>query len=124
MTLEEKAEQYAQNLEKDLMKEYEEHPEYGQTPYLATIPTPHAKQAYIAGAKENGIVWHNLVENPKDLPKGKCTAIDFDGNKSIPVLNQDGEKVYFHKKDKRFKTFTGACYAYVAAWCKVPQFKG
>ena len=36
---------------KELMKEYEEHPEYGQTSYLVTIPTPHAKQAYLAGTE-------------------------------------------------------------------------
>lgn len=26
-------------------------------------------KAYIAGAKENGTVWHNLKTNPEDLPK-------------------------------------------------------
>lgn len=27
------------------------------------------QQAYIAGAKENGIVWHDLRKDPNDLPK-------------------------------------------------------
>ena len=45
------AKEYAQNLEKELMKEYEEHPEYGQCPALATIPTPHAEKAYQVAAE-------------------------------------------------------------------------
>ena len=27
------------------------------------------RRAYIAGAKENSVIWHNLKTNPKDLPK-------------------------------------------------------
>ena len=64
---EEMAEEYAQNLEKELMKEYEEYPEYGQTPYLATIPTPHAKQAFLAGLKAGRPQWHKVADG--DLPK-------------------------------------------------------
>lgn len=26
-------------------------------------------KAYIAGAKENGVIWHDLSKNPDDLPK-------------------------------------------------------
>jgi hypothetical protein len=65
---EEMAEEYAQNLEKELMKEYEEHSEYGQTPYLATIPTPHVKQAFLAGLKADRPRWHDLRKTPNDLP--------------------------------------------------------
>ena len=31
--------------------------------------TEHYIQGYIAGAKENGVVWHDLRKNPDDLPK-------------------------------------------------------
>lgn len=75
MTDEEMAEQYAQNLEKELMKEYEEHSEYGQTPYLATIPTPHAKQAFLAGLKAGRPQWHDLKKDPNDLPKSPKLSV-------------------------------------------------
>jgi hypothetical protein len=75
MTDEEMADKYAQNLEKELMKEYEEHSEYGQTPYLATIPTPHVKQAFLAGLKAGRPQWHKVADG--DLPKAyqKCYFI-------------------------------------------------
>ena len=76
-----------------------------------------------AAATENAIQWHNIMENPKDLPKEKCTATDFDGNKVIPVLNQCGDKVFCHKEDKSFRTNIGAC-TYMTAWCEIPQFEG
>ena len=109
MTLEEKAEEYAQNLEKELMKEYEEHSEYGQTSYLATIPTPHAKQAYLAGAKENEIVWHDLRKDPNDLPKEDCEVI-------IKCLGEEEDTwKFFSAEGFPIKTI---------AWCEKPQFKG
>ena len=117
MTLEEKAEKYAQNLEKELMKEYEEHSEYGQTPYLATIPTPHAKQAYIAGAKENGIVWHNLRKDPNDLPeKTELVLIKLVG---CFVLGwTDG--IDFYNDCDNYKIIPKEL---LIAWCEIPQFK-
>ena len=49
--LEKRAEEYANKIEKELLKDYESR-EYGTTPYLATIPTPYNKQAFIDGYKE------------------------------------------------------------------------
>ena len=63
MTLEEKAKDYANKwlwLVKDLEIEHKTDlkPEYIRI-----------KEAYIDGAKENGVIIHNLKENPDDLPK-------------------------------------------------------
>ena len=83
------------------------------------------QNAYIAGATENGIQWHDLRENPNDLPK------EFDINKGRwelekritkhIVQNQDGERVcclngtwYYEDGDEA---------KYVIAWCEIPLFK-
>ena len=52
MNLEEKAKQYAQ-----------------ETGY--PIDREDIEETYIAGAKENGIHWHDLRKDPNDLPKGE-----------------------------------------------------
>ena len=112
---EEMAEQYAQNLEKELMKEYEEHLEYGQTPYLATIPTPHAKQAFLAGLKAGRPQWHDLRKDKNDLPKDKH-------NVWCKCLDECGEGWY----DKDTNTWTLIYKGYhvhcIEAWCEIPTF--
>lgn len=55
MTLEEKAEEYAINM-------------WGNDEAFIDERN-NCKQDYITGAKENGVVIHNLKENPDDLPK-------------------------------------------------------
>jgi len=43
--------------------------------------------AYLAGAKENGVVWHDLRKDPNDLPKEEkqyvVKAKDFDGDITV-----------------------------------------
>ena len=82
---EELAEQYAQNLEKELMKEYEEHLEYGQTPYLATIPTPHAKQAFLAGLE----VRNNQLTKAKYLLKYVLNSFVGDLPKNLGYFDEE-----------------------------------
>lgn len=110
MTIEEKWEQYSQEMHLKRL--------FGHKP----VVMQELQKAYLAGEKESGIVWHDLRKDPTDLPKGRCTVTDFDGNKVIPVLNQHGERVFFHKKDKRFKTNIGAC-TYMTAWAEIPKFE-
>ena len=66
------------------------------------------RQAYIDGATENGIQWHDLRKNPKDLPKGYRV-----------VLNQVGAPTNYDPK-RGFLGFGGIG---IIAWCEIPLFK-
>ena len=66
------------------------------------------EQAYIAGAKENGVVWHDLRKNPDDLPKDIREVLDQNG---VHVRNELGLVghivILFHHVDVR--RGTGHC---------------
>ena len=69
--LKKRAEEYAKKIEKELLEDYEPI-EYGTTPYLATIPTPHNKQAFIDGYHEcqKEHEWHYVKDGlPKESKK-------------------------------------------------------
>ena len=107
MTLEEKAEEYAEN-KKGLYYFAQTDTYYDDKEKLT--------QAYLAGAKENGVVWHDLRKDPNDLPK-------------------DNHKVYLYAKDKEYYIgflengawkYEGGFYAsgnFVIAWTYIPEFK-
>lgn len=124
---EEMAEQYAQNLEKELMKEYEEHSEYGQTAYLATIPTLHAKQAFLAGLKAGRLQWHDLRKDKNDLPKEDCEVFAYYEKGSLcgkaklqkykkGVLWVDRGEISLWVDDLGYQIRN------VIAWCEIPTF--
>ena len=76
------------------------------------------RDGYIAGAIENGILWHDLRKDPNDLPaKGEY------------VLNQDGCMVKYCNQDNLEWMFCAAPndelyqIAEVLRWCEIPQFK-
>ena len=79
--LKKRAEGYAKKIEKELLEDYETK-EDGTTPYFATIPTPHNRQAFIDGYHEcqKEHEWHyvkdELPELYKDVlvvfPRGDC----------------------------------------------------
>ena len=71
--------------------------------------------AYIAGATENGIQWHDSQELP---PKDKGVP-----STSVYVLNQDGEKCFYSYKFKQWKHESGSPNIWVIHWCEIPQFK-
>ena len=79
---------------------------YNDTDYKAS------KDGYIAGATENGVVWHDLRKNPNDLPKK---------NKSYWVyIDCQGNKIY------RSIVWQGCWLGWNCvprAWCEEPQFK-
>lgn len=66
------------------------------------------EEAYIAGARENGVEWHDLRKDPTDLPKGHRV-----------VLNQVGAQTNYDPK-RGFLGFEGVG---VIAWCEIPLFK-
>lgn len=94
MTLEQKAEEYAINM-------------WGNDEAFIDERN-NCKQDYIAGAKENGVIWHNLRKDPNDLPKGHRV-----------VLNQVGMATNYDPK-RGFLGFEGAG---IIAWCEIPLFK-
>lgn len=75
------------------------------------------EQAYIAGATENGIQWHDLRKNPNDLPKE---------DKKYFVYTNLGN-YYFTRFRKTYwigvTTNEFVSNNAVIAWCEIPQFK-
>lgn len=63
------------------------------------------------------VTWHNLKENPKDLPKEEDIKwVYIDQNKSY--LN-----AYYNLKDKRWHSGDNTQrFSYVTAWCDLPYF--
>ena len=68
--------------------------------------------AYIAGATENGIVWHDLRKDPKDLP-----------NDDRDVINERGMIVWCKEGIWYEGDVVMKIRAYPIAWCEIPQFK-
>ena len=74
-----------------------------------------AERAYIAGAIENSIQWHDLRKDPNDLPKKEgCYLVKVDDCK-----NDIYETDNFYLDDYCFVLYG----KYVIAWCEIPQFK-
>lgn len=76
------------------------------------------RDGYIAGAEENGVVWHDLRKNPEDLPdKGRVAF-------SHVVMTNEGFREYCN-------TFTGEWFVAGTfelvdkprAWCEIPRFE-
>lgn len=100
MSIEERAEQYAkkQNLE-------------NVNP--SGIVRFKIAEAYIAGTKENSIVWHKVADG--DLP-----------NDTRSVLNEYGTPVYYVTScQKWYESFTPLTeMKNVIAWCEIPRYEG
>ena len=69
------------------------------------------EKAYIAGAKENGIQWHDLRKNPNDLPEDTYDVLDQAGYK---VHYNFFQNVWVNEKDK--------IDTQVIAWCEIPKY--
>ncbi len=78
-------------------------------------------QLYLAGAEENGIVWHDLRKDPNDLPKDNgMVLVRFEK----PIMKFS----YFCHPEKKFSVWNKeyGCNVQVhnvIAWCEIPQFK-
>lgn len=71
------------------------------------------RDGYIDSAKENGIQWHDLREDPNDVPQD-C----------YDVLDEAGYKVFYHHKEGVWKNASGSKIVEVIAWCEIPKFEG
>ena len=103
MTIEQKAEEYKESKRHKCFREDVGTIQIDYEKYLDNL-----KQAYIAGATENGIQWHNLRKDPNDVPKGHRV-----------VLNQVGMATTYDP-NRGFLGFEGCG---ITAWCEIPQFK-
>lgn len=94
-------------------QEYEENAEcievddYGRKVYGCL----EIEQAWLAGFEAGKPKWHDLREDPTDLPKEKCDVLNENGN----TLHYDSG--YFYK-DYIFCTKE-----YPIAWCEMPKYE-
>ena len=87
----------------------------------------YCEMAYIAGATENGIQWHDLRKDPNDLPP----KLDKYSNCSDCLYVQYGGKygntdfAYYNFIENKWQRYENAENAKdkVIAWCEIPQFK-
>lgn len=70
------------------------------------------KRYYLAGAKENGIFYHDLRKNPNDLPED-----------TYDVLDQAGYKVHYNFFQNVWVNEKDEIDNHVIAWCEVPKFE-
>ena len=111
MTLEEKAEKYARKTKKVDWEGFD-------------VDKEARKEGYIAGATENGIIWHDLRKNPDDLPDSNRTVFAVarvGGNRQYPYLAQywKGSKVewccWMNNMQRELVE--------PDAWCEIPEFE-
>jgi len=75
--------------------------------------------AYIAGATENGVQWHDLRKDPNDLPEYETEV--------IAITESDGSlyrSFEYYEVESSEDNFDGwsTCQK-IIAWCEIPQFK-
>lgn len=85
------------------------------------------KNAYIAGAKENGVIWHDLRKDTNDLPKS--SSLFYDVSERVIGVQEIASKQFISFEcrydfiEKKWRTLQDPYYADVIAWCEIPQFK-
>ena len=109
-----KAEEYKRNHWSDNVTEMNNQRTFEQVKGIPHFYGNAIKQAYIAGATENGIHWHDLRKDPNDLPKFRH---------DILVTCE-----YRSKLKKERETFEwdydSDMPLHAIAWCEKPQFEG
>lgn len=90
-----------------------------ETDYIANFVLREVEGAFLAGIGKGRPQWHDLREDPNDLPKIEI------GTSSITVLNEDGNKVYYDYDIKYWRYDDEELHitASPIAWCEVPQFE-
>ena len=71
------------------------------------------EKLYIQGAKEHSVVWHDLRENPSDMPTGK---------KRVLVSTKYMTHIVYYKIN-HFEDEDGDNIGEVIAWCEIPEFE-
>ena len=113
MTLEERFEQWKSEQYKD--QSTEEKFEFVE--HLHYFPK-HFKKTYLAGATENGIVWHDLRKDTEDYPKeNKLYLVSIKDN-GLAIAYFNG----LHWQTKYNMGDFGHLVEEVIAWCEIPTF--
>ena len=107
MTVEQNAEEYKESKRHKCFREDVGTIQINYESYLNNL-----KEAYVSGATENGIQWHNLRKDPNDLPKD-----------TYDVLDQAGYKVHYNFFQNVWVNEKDEIDNHVIAWCEIPQFK-
>lgn len=71
------------------------------------------RKAYIAGAIENGIVWHDLRKNPKDLPEERKDVLILYTDMSADIKHLEWNKEWW--RNGTYCAFDG-----VIKWAEIP----
>ena len=113
MTLEEKAENYCNYLQSEMLAYTPENPRQQRTVTLLDV-----EDAYIAGAKENGIQWHDLRKDSNDLPKESR-------NTFCVVLKNGNERLMYWSTGRTKDVVTGEHIPldFIVRWFEIPQFE-
>ena len=80
------------------------------------ISQPSYEKGYIAGAEENGVIWHDLQKDPTDLPKDNDVKRCYVGNGEYQNLRYSKCRWYY--SDKGGLSFIRD----IIAWCEKPTF--
>ena len=87
----------------------------------------YCEQSYIAGATENGIQWHDLRKDPKDLPKP--SELFYDVSERVIGVQEVAPRQFmsiecrYNLIEKKWRISQDPYYADVIAWCEEPRFK-
>lgn len=78
-------------------------------------------EAYIAGAKENGVVWHDLRKKPNDLPENQkeVLCLLWEDSYYIGYYSINSEMWHFNE----FSLSKDENEDEVTAWCELPMFE-
>ena len=73
-------------------------------------------QAYLVGLKTGRPQWHNLKENPNDLPKDNSL-------KQIYLGENNYQRAWYNKNENQWIVENDECcfYEYVEQWCDLPR---
>lgn len=114
MTLEERAEEYKESKRHKSFREDVGTVQINYESYLNNL-----KQAHKDGAKENGIIWHDLRKDPDDLPKVGVQVFSEQG--TLVIYKGDGFNwVEYSPNADNIKLRK---WEEPIAWCEIPQFK-
>lgn len=75
------------------------------------------KQSFLAGLEKGRPKWHDLRENPNDLPPLEKGARFM----SIDVLTDRGETAYYYYEDCWYDTYNNEI-DQPLAWCEIPKY--
>ena len=82
------------------------------------------RDAYLAGAKETAIRWHDFAANPEDLPPHEEDERVKDLSVNVTVVARSARATAFYdfKNRIRLDCYFGRLISGVTAWCERPEF--